>query len=321
MTSHHEIVVRTGSRLHFGLWAWGAEHARQFGGVGMMVDQPEVVVRLTPASQFSTTGPAADRLQKVAERCRDRWELRDLPGCQIEAVGLPRQHTGLGVGTQLSLAVARGLAARLGREVLSAEALAQASGRGRRSAVGTHGFLHGGLIVDAGKQSAHALGELACRVEVPADWRVVLLTPRDMQGKAGASEQAAFASLPPVPLTTTALLERLALEEMVPAVERNDFDCFSAAVYEYGHRAGLCFSPVQHGAYATPQTARMVELLRNHGIQGVGQSSWGPTVFAFSPSADKAKELVEWIENDANAANLDIVIAKPQNTGATLCTT
>ena len=32
--------LRTPSRLHFGLFGWGPEARRQFGGVGLMVDDP-----------------------------------------------------------------------------------------------------------------------------------------------------------------------------------------------------------------------------------------------------------------------------------------
>src|SRR5262245_34483643 len=44
-----EIVVTTGARLHFGLFAHGQKGRRQFGGVGAMIDRPGFVIRATPA--------------------------------------------------------------------------------------------------------------------------------------------------------------------------------------------------------------------------------------------------------------------------------
>ena len=108
---------------------------------------------------------------------------------------------------------------------LSAEALAASVGRGRRSAVGTHGFLHGGLIVDAGKESGQSLGTLSERVAVPDDWRFVLVTTRAQRGLSGETEADAFARLPPVPGEVTQELWRLTEEEMLPAAEAGRLRC------------------------------------------------------------------------------------------------
>jgi predicted sugar kinase len=51
-------------------------------------------------------------------------------------------------------------------------------------------------------------------------------------------------------------------------------------VYELNARVGDAFAPAQGGRYASAAVADCVTRLRAAGVRGVGQSSWGPTVFA-----------------------------------------
>jgi beta-RFAP synthase len=203
---------------------------------------------------------------------------------------------------------------------LSVEELASSIGRGARSAVGTYGFRYGGLIVDAGKKSCQPLGALAHRLALPAEWRVVLVRPGDEQGLAGDYEADAFARLPPVPEEVTRELWRITEEEMLPALEYAQCSAFGDAVYRFGRLAGECFSAVQGGPFANPAITRLVESIRDYGVPGVGQSSWGPTVFAFTADDAEAQALVRWLRDRSGKADCDIVIARPNNRGAQIST-
>jgi len=319
MLAASPILVRTGSRLHFGLWAWGDQHEHEFGGVGMMVQQPELVVNIDSASQFETSGPLADRLENFAQRCQAAWGWDELPPCNLSTPSVPPQHAGFGLGTQLGLAVTQGLATWTGHEIfLAAAEFARIAGRANRSSVGTYGFLQGGLIVDRGKRSGSPVGELAARVDVPPDWRVLLITPRHTRGVAGEAERAAFAKVPAVPLEVTTQLQQLAEAEIVPAVQAGEFDHFSESLFEYGRLAGQCFASVQGGPYASESIEAIVHWLRSEGVAGVGQSSWGPTVFAFSRSAQSAEELVRRLQKKRDAELFDLVVASANNQAATV---
>jgi beta-ribofuranosylaminobenzene 5'-phosphate synthase len=61
---------------------------------------------------------------------------------------------------------------------------------------------------------------------------------------------------------------------------------------------------------------RLMEDLRRHGATGIGQSSWGPTGFAFAPGAKEARGLCDLIQEKAAAWGLDIAICKGVNHGA-----
>lgn len=314
--SNGSLIIECGARLHFGLWAWGDVHARQFGGVGMMIDRPWLVVRFAASDHFEPGEKLGERVQKFAARCVAHWKLTSLPPVRIEVLEHPPQHAGFGLGTQLGMAIARGMAESLDGEQLSPTELAIAAGRGSRSAIGTHGFELGGLLIDAGKREGDTVGMLEQRIAVPSEWRIVLVTPNKGSGMAGDAERSAFANLPPVPEEITRRLQDLATETIAPACAAADFDTFARGIYEYGHAAGLCFAAVQGGAYASVGVTRVVELLRSLGVAGVGQSSWGPTVFAMARDESQAAEIRAQLLETLSSDDYTITIAAAKNDGA-----
>ncbi len=84
----------------------------------------------------------------------------------------------------------------------------------------------------------------------------------------------------------TDALCRLILLGMLPALVERDCQVFGEALYEFNHRVGEAFAPAQGGVYAGPVVTGLVEWFRRQGVSGVGQSSWGPTVFAVVADAE-----------------------------------
>jgi len=297
--------VTAPSRLHFGLFhvpsarrpeSDGAAESsvREFGGVGLMIDLPGVVVSARPAASWQFEGPLASRAQVYAHRFVTAADPPAGP-LQVLVERCPAEHTGLGVGTQLGLAVAKALAVEAGTPDLTAAVLAKRVGRGDRSAIGVHGFDAGGFIVEPGKVPGEALSPLLTRVRLPDNWRVAVFAPSGDDRWHGSREQEAFARAVETPRTAglTDALHRIALQGMLPAAVAGDLPAFGEAVHEFNRRAGEPFAAAQGGAYAGPNVADMVAAVRDLGVTGVGQSSWGPAVFAVVGSADEAAWLVQ----------------------------
>src|SRR5436305_802625 len=108
------ITVTAPSRLHFGLFGLAAEEGRMFGGVGAMVDSPTLKLQVRQASKFECAGALAERAEVFAQRWAVFHRVSQLPNGRIEVLEAPPNHVGLGVGTQLGLAVAAGLNAFTG---------------------------------------------------------------------------------------------------------------------------------------------------------------------------------------------------------------
>ncbi|HEV3115948.1 MAG TPA: beta-ribofuranosylaminobenzene 5'-phosphate synthase family protein [Gemmataceae bacterium] len=321
------VRVRTGSRLHFGLLslpspaepAEGADgQARQFGGVGMMVDAPGVSVSGEPAGDWSAEGPLAERVLSFARGMAHALPAGAILPHRFRIENAALEHVGLGTGTQLGLAVARILSAGAGMVDLSATALARFVGRGARSAIGIHGFDHGGLVVEAGKRASSAVAPLVAQLPIPPAWRLVLAVPPWGSGLHGTEETAAFSRLQSTKegASASAALCALILRDLLPAVVENDLQAFGAAVYTFNRRVGSMFASLQGGIYSHPRTAELVSFIRGEGIAGVGQSSWGPAVFAIVEDDDRANNLVQNVEKQFALRRTDLIVTRARNEGA-----
>lgn len=318
------VRVRTPSRLHFGLLAFGDAAPRQFGGVGVMIDRPEtdVFVRLhaTLGRSCEPRNVAERRASEFARRFRDSldsdMDQSIFDRLEIRVQQAAAEHVGLGSGTQLALAVARALAAFMGRPDMPPEELARRVGRGRRSAIGVHGFQYGGFIVESGKRNSDQISPLVARLNFPVDWHFVLITPTNSEGLHGPAEREAFEGLPPIPPAVTADLCRLTLLGILPAIAGHDFAAFSEALVEFGCKVGQCFATFQEGVYASPLAGAVIDLLLRHGIRGIAQSSWGPTLAAIAESRLRAEWIAARLRDSFDSHVLETVCTPANNLGA-----
>ncbi|TWT72929.1 beta-ribofuranosylaminobenzene 5'-phosphate synthase [Allorhodopirellula solitaria] len=340
MTNH--VRITTGARLHFGL----LDVAAPFGGCGVMIDRPNTIVTARRASEFSCTASAdgceqgsrghLQRATAIAQRIAHQIDSpARLPPVHVEIMDAAPSHTGLGSGTQLSLAIAESIlrvspdtpspqwvADTAGISLADGEIWLRAADRGRRSAVGTHGYLAGGFIAEGLTPSRgnSLLNTLDTRLEMPPAWRVSLLLPVADPGQTGTvsgdQEQAKFDALPTVGAGQRAALADILTTQILPAIQSADFNAFCAATTEYNYRSGELFASVQGGAYNGEPTTRLVTHLRSEGYTGVGQSSWGPGVFVWHPDDTSALAFHEnW-----NRPEYRVLTARPQSTGRTVDT-
>lgn len=314
-----QIRVTTGARLHCGLFANSAESGRQFGGLGMMVSPPGFHLRASRDDRDQVIGPTYwhDRLASLLSHYRRTApaDRQPPPVCWEIEQSLPA-HAGLGSGTQLGLAAARSLAILAGEDDVPATVLARRTGRGLRSAIGLHGFEQGGLIVEGGKRALDSFSPLVCRAPLPADWRFILIRPRDASGISGAEERQSLARLGPMPVTATDRLCRLAVMEIAPSALEADFEQFATSLAEFGRIVGAYFSTVQGGIFADPLMRKVAQHLEEIGIHRLCQTSWGPTLFVPVQSPAAADSLMNEIAAETVTLNIELTCAAPLNRGA-----
>ena len=99
----------------------------------------------------------------------------------------------------------------------------------------------------------------------------------------------------------------------------HDLEAFGAALGELQERVGAAFAPAQGGIYATPQAALIVNELKDLGFAGAGQSSWGPTLYAFSElPRDEIDRLAEELRSRFGLARSSVFCTRAANQGAVL---
>lgn len=314
-----KLILHAPSRLHFGLLSRGPANHRQHGGLGLMARSPSLEITAEPASDWSIHGPGAARAGEMVTQIRGRLAQLGITSepARITIVQSLPEHVGLGSGTQLGLSLARILLELADPRDFDVNFMAELAGRGRRSGIGLYGFHQGGLIVDGGRGDGTTVPPLVARASFPEDWSVVLVRPDDAPGRHGASEDQAFAALPPIEPRETDLYCRLVLLHIVPAVIERDLASFGAALTELQARVGAGYTAGQGGVYGSPRAASVLATLGSLGFVGLGQSSWGPTLYGFSnrPPAELeplTRELARRHALDPSA----IVLTQADNSGA-----
>jgi beta-ribofuranosylaminobenzene 5'-phosphate synthase len=307
------ITVTTPARLHLGFLDLNGGLGRRFGSIGLAISGLRTRLTITRAAQTSVEGPDAERVARYLDVMQQRLALAG--GHHVKVNETVPAHAGLGSGTQLALAVASGLRTlyRLPEDIHGDMAALQ---RGARSGIGIGAFGGGGLVVDAGRGAQTKVPPIVARAFFPEHWRVVVLLDPPRQGVHGADEINAFARLPPMSAGDAAHLCRLVLMQALPAVAEEDLSSFGSAITELQARLGDYFAPTQGGQrFSSPEVAAALRLLGAQGACGIGQSSWGPTGFAFAASQAQADELVA-IARRRFGQGLDIRVCTGLNRGA-----
>jgi beta-ribofuranosylaminobenzene 5'-phosphate synthase len=291
------VHVEARARLHFGVLDLRGDLGRWFGGLGAAAPEPILRVRARPASQLEVGGADAVRTREFARRALEHYGIRSGVDLFVERALPP--HVGLGSGTQLAVAVAASIADLFDIQT-DAALLANASGRGRRSAIGAHAFMGGGLLVEGGRRpGSDRIAPLIARHPFARAWWCVIAVPAAARGLSGEAEQAAFERLRPPSDADVGRVAHLVLMGLLPGVVDADLEMFGQALTEIQFITGRWFASVQGGTFASAETARLVDAMSRWGAPGVGQSSWGPAVWGILPDEDAGRRCAacvrEWL--------------------------
>jgi beta-ribofuranosylaminobenzene 5'-phosphate synthase len=309
-----EVTVTVPARLHLGFLDLNGGLGRRFGGLGLAISDLKTVVTVRPAKRSSVSGSDGERVSRHLRTMEKALGLDTTHAVKVSQA-VPA-HVGLGSGTQLALAVAAGLR-RLHNLPLAIESDALALGRGARSGIGIGLFHRGGFVVDGGHGGKPGVAPIICHLPFPDHWRVLLIFVPQHSGVHGADEGAAFAALAPMPEEDADRICRLVLMQALPALIEHDIENFGAAIKALQARIGSYFAHAQGGRiFTNPAVAAVLTGLDAAGAYGIGQSSWGPTGFAFASSSDDASRLAAVARQHPSSTGLEIRICSGLNHGA-----
>jgi beta-ribofuranosylaminobenzene 5'-phosphate synthase len=316
------VRVEAGARLHIGFGNLSLAHERLYGGVGVAIDEPRVRLVAESADEVRCPDPFLGECAVAA------CDLLGVAGVDLSVESTLPRHVGLGSGTQVALAALAAVAAAHDRPPAVRDR-APDLGRGGRSGVGVAAFERGGFVLDAGHPTERfttappADGEwtvpaVVARHEVPADWRFVLVVPDAEPGRSGDDEDESMRAIVENADPTVAdELSTVLVRRLLPAVAEGRLEAFGDAVAAFGRLNGAWYADQQGGVYRPP-AGRLIDALADHpAVRGVGQSSWGPTVYGVTDAsmAGRAREAAVKALTSADAEGTVQVVA-PDNEGA-----
>ncbi|WP_239025309.1 beta-ribofuranosylaminobenzene 5'-phosphate synthase family protein [Rhodoligotrophos defluvii] len=316
LTMPTSVSVTVPARLHLGFLDLGGGLGRRFGSLGLAVEAPVTRLTIRAGAQARMNGPDGERAARYLSEMERHLGLAE-HSHMVEILDAIPPHAGLGSGTQLALAVAAGLR-RLHDLPLDPRGDAARLGRGARSGIGIGLFESGGFAVDGGRHEDGGPPPIIAQHRFPDQWGIILVMDEQVEGAHGPREIQAFQALSPFPASEAGAICRLALMQVLPAVVERDLAAFGSAISEIQARLGDYFAPVQGGRFTSPRVAQAMARLAAAGATGIGQSSWGPTGFAFARSYASAAEMAEALRLQPFAAELDIRVVKASNRKASI---
>lgn len=307
------VQVNTSARLHLGFIDLNGSLGRKFGSLGVSLASPTTTLTAWREKGFHIMGEAHARALNMAKKIAEAYDLTG--GVKLEFQSSIPEHSGLGSGTQLAIAVGSAINALYDLQ-LSVEDIANITQRGARSGIGLGTFTQGGVIVDGGRGLNTAVPPILAHADFPEDWCILLLFDAGNQGVHGAQEVAAFKSLMPSSNATAEKLSRTVMMQALPALHEHDFSAFGAAVRELQNATGDYFAPIQGGRYASRNVAEILEWCAVNGLDCYGQSSWGPTGFIMFADSEYAQKMKQRLQQEfAHLHTISFVLTKGQNRG------
>ena len=328
------MKIETHSRLHVTLIDLNGKYGRIDGGVGITTKNPKLVmeaeggyddiqVKFSPQIlsnlNMDITDDYKEKIISAASKISEFLNLNE--GYHFKLSKIFPSHSGLGSGTQLSMAAAK-LILKLNDKDHNSPEIAEIIGRGGTSGIGVASFDTGGFIVDGGHKSSLKKSFLPssaskaspppiiARYDFPQDWKIIMVIPHVERKVFGDGEVNIFQKYCPIPLREVQELIHVLLMKLMPAVIEQDLDDFGQAINTVQN---VGFKKIelelQHSLIH-----ELIENMRTAGAAGVGMSSFGPTVYAITDNG--SKEISKAAQDTMEEIGGKIIITKAQNSGA-----
>ncbi len=327
-----KIRITTPCRIHLSLIDENGYTGRVDGGIGLMLDRPNVIFEATNhAEEFKIEAHKYYResIEVINEQASKIFKEFNINNKNFH-FNLKRyfpSHVGLGSKTQLSLAIAVAIT-KLKNIKPSLESLTRLVNRGGTSGIGWRGFEQGGFIVDAGhdfgkgkeketflpssasKDANPALTIL--RYPIPEHWRFVLVIPNVKKGAFGDEEVSIFQSHAPIPKEEVNEVSHQILMKIVPGIIKKDLECFGEGLKRI---QSIGFKKIEI-SLQHEIVKKTLAFFEEYGVKAFGMSSFGPSVIGIVETDEDANKLLKAVQMSFNSMGGHIYLCKPNNSGA-----
>ena len=327
------LRITTPCRIHLSLIDENGYIGRVDGGIGLMLDRPNVVFEASNnAKEFKIEAhkyyrESSEVLNEIASKVFKTFNISN-KNFHFNLKRYFPSHVGLGSKTQLSLAIATAITKLKRITHLSTNQLTKLVERGGTSGIGWKGFETGGFILDGGHDfgkgkeketflpsSASISADPALtlfRHNIPENWRFILVIPRVRKGVYGDEEVRVFQNYAPIYRNEVNEVSHQIIMKIIPSLIKNDLSSFGEGLKRV---QSIGFKKIeinlQHHVVKD-----LLFFFDEYGIKAYGMSSFGPSVFGIVESDSEAVELLKTVQKNQKNRGGHIYICKPNNTGA-----
>jgi len=299
------MIIKTPSRLHMTLIDLNGSYGRADGGIGLTIDKPNFTLRCEAADNGITIDfnesindeeikkEAVKKISSSYEKIVHYFNFDD--GFHFTVEEAYPSHSGLGSGTQMSLATAK-LICEFNKVDMGSIALGAIVGRGGSSGIGMGAFDYGGFVVDGGHDLKDKGGsvlpssvnpakppQLIGRYDFPNEWEMVVGVSIADTTVTGMKEDDIFEKYCPVPKSEVEQLSHIIFMNLIPFLLEKNIEAVGDSINRIQQ---LGFKNVEVSRQA--QNVRsLMENMREFGAYGVGMSSFGPAVYGLIDKYNK----------------------------------
>lgn len=327
-----KIRITTPCRIHLSLIDENGEIGRVDGGIGLMLDQPNVVLEVSNnADEFAIE---CDRYYKesvhvINEKASKIFKLFRInnKNFHFHLIKYYPSHVGLGSKTQLSLAIGTAISILKNMEIPLRE-ITKMVERGGTSGIGWRGFETGGFILDGGhdfgtgkeKESFSPSSSSTTidpaltimRYKIPDNWRFLLVIPNVRPGANGQEEVEIFKKYTPIPREEVSEASHQILMKVLPGLLKNNLECFGEGLKRIQN---VGFKKIEI-SLQNQIVKDLLKFFEEKGVKAYGMSSFGPSIIGITESDSEAEKLKEEAENFLGDIGGHFYVCKPNNTGA-----
>ncbi|MDR0900700.1 MAG: hypothetical protein LBM26_03480, partial [Methanobrevibacter sp.] len=259
------MIIKTPSRLHMTLIDLNGSYGRSDGGIGLTIAEPSLVLKCEPSekgisvdfnpniSNESIETECYNKISASTDRLLSYYNIKKGFHFTVEEAYPP--HSGLGSGTQISLATSKLIHEHLKEDPsisnlpnfdkkINSSKLGEIIGRGGTSGIGIFSFEHGGFIVDGGhnlKEKGTFLPSAASpakppkligHYDFPEEWDIVIAIPNADTSVTGEKEIDLFTKYCPVPKEDVEQLSHLIFMNLLPFLLEKDIESFGKVINE-----------------------------------------------------------------------------------------
>ena len=327
-----KVRITTPCRIHLSLIDENGYTGRVDGGIGLMLDQPNVVFEASNSAdefQIECDHYYRESIDVINEKASKIFKAFDISNknFHFNLTKYYPSHVGLGSKTQLSLAIATAIAKLKDRDIPLRE-LTKLVERGGTSGIGWRGFETGGFILDAGHEfgkgkeketflpsSASISADPAVtifRYPIPENWRFVIVIPNVKKGAYGDEEINIFQKFAPIPRDEVNEVSHQILMKILPGILKNNLTGFGEGIKRIQK---IGFKKIEIDLQ-DDSVKGLLKFFENYGVKAYGMSSFGPSVVGITESDAEAEKLKDAVLEYLKPDGEHVYISKPNNNGA-----